>query len=78
MLSPMAAHFLPDQGLLPGKLTPPVVLSATSASFHDEPSALTLMWKLSSPVSPASARPENPVWNSWLAVSPAAFLLSLS
>jgi hypothetical protein len=40
--------------------TRPSVRSTTMASFHAEPSGLTLTWKLSSPVSPNSARPELP------------------
>ncbi len=60
-----------------GSATRPVLRSIRMASFQAEPSALTLKWKSSSPAVPISARPEKPVWNSRLAVSPAAFLLIL-
>lgn len=42
------------------------------------PSALVLIWNSSLPVVPISARPEKPVWNKRLAVSPAAALFSFS
>ena len=44
-------------GAVPERMAP-VARSTTRASFHVEPSGLTLMWKSSSPVRPYSARPE--------------------
>ena len=51
-----------------GRRTRPVAASATSASAQAAPVADTLTVRSSLPASPISARPENPSWNSRLAV----------
>ena len=61
-----------------GKVTSPVPASASSATDQPVPSALTLTAKSSDPAVPISARPENPVWNNRLAVSPPVALFSFS
>ena len=61
-----------------GSVTSPVAASASSAVAKLDPLALTFTEKSSDPAVPISARPEKPVWNRRLAVSPAAALFSFS
>lgn len=58
--------------------TGPLAASTLSAVVQLLPSVLVLMAKSSEPAVPSSTRPDQPVWNSRLAVSPAADLLILS
>jgi len=53
----------------------PVMLSA---EVQTEPSGLTLTAKSSEPVRPISARPDQPVWNNRLAVSPDVALFTFT
>ena len=61
----------------PANRAMPVTGSRLSALIQLAPSALSLSCQLSSPASPISARPDQLVWNSRLAVSPDVALLSL-
>jgi hypothetical protein len=60
------------------KVAAPVAAAKVSASIQLAPSAETLRWRLSSPVSPSSARPEKLVWNRWEALFAAFSFESLT
>src|SRR5690606_34695827 len=55
----------------------PVARSTENASRQAPPSALTLSRRSSSPISPSSARPPQPLWNSRDRTSPAPCLLKV-
>ena len=69
---------VPSTVIPAGKPATPLAASTTMASCQTLPSALTFRLKSSLPAMPISARPDQLVWNSRLAVSDALALLTFT